>query len=226
MQLWPAFLLGFAGSLHCAAMCGPLLLLTPHVGRSTAGFVGSRMLYHAGRLSMYGGIGAIMGTVGQTFAIAGLQRWVSLAAGLALLLGLLFAARCKFNASAWRFVTWLKAAFAALLRRRTYTSIFCLGAINGLLPCGLVYAAAAGAAATATALGGFLFMIIFGVATLPMLLGIGLAGRNLQLWLGPRAGKLIPASIVFVAALLILRSLALGIPYISPDLSDGCATCH
>jgi uncharacterized protein len=225
MQLWTAFLLGFVGSLHCAAMCGPLLLLTPHVGRSTAGFVGSRMLYHAGRLSMYGGVGAIMGAVGQTFAIAGLQRWVSFAAGLALLLGLFFAA-CKFKASAWRFVTWLKTAFAALLRRRTYTSIFCLGVVNGLLPCGLVYAAAAGAAATTTALGGFLFMITFGVATLPMLLGIGLAGRNLQLWLGPRAGKLIPASIVVVAALLILRSLALGIPYISPDLSAAYPTCH
>jgi sulfite exporter TauE/SafE len=175
---------------------------------------------------MYGGIGAIMGAVGQTFAIAGLQRWVSFSAGLALLLGLFFAARCKFNASAWRFVTCLKTAFAGLVRRRTYPSIFCLGVVNGLLPCGLVYAAAAGAAATASARLGFLVMTIFGVATLPMLLGIGLAGRNLQLWLGPRAGKLIPASIVFVAALLILRSLALGIPFISPDLSAACPTCH
>jgi len=226
MHLWTAFLLGFVGSLHCAAMCGPLVLLTPHVGRSTAGFVGSRLLYHAGRVTIYGVIGAIMGAAGQAFAFAGLQRWVAMAAGLALLLGLFLAARCKLNAPAWRAVVWLKTTFAVLLKRRTYASVFLLGAINGLLPCGLVYAAAAGAAATATALGGLAFMIIFGFATLPMLLGIGFAGGRLRIWLGPRAQHLIPASIMFVAALLILRSLGLGIPWLSPDFSGACAACH
>ena len=226
MQLWTAFLLGFVGSLHCAGMCGPLVLLTPHVGRGRAGFVVSRLAYHAGRLTVYAAIGAGMGLAGHTFTIAGLQRWVALAAGLALLLGLLLAHKWKLNAPAWRIVVWLKTTFAVLLKRRTYASVFFLGAINGLLPCGLVYTAAAGAAATATALGGFQFMTIFGVATLPMLLGIGLAGRKLQLWLGPRAQYLVPGSIMFVAALLILRSLGLGIPWLSPDMSGACPACH
>ena len=126
MHLWTAFLLGFVGSLHCAAMCGPLVLFTPHVGRSTAGFVGSRLLYHAGRVTIYGVIGAIMGAAGQAFAFAGLQRWVAMAAGLALLLGLFLAARCKLNAPAWRAVVRLKTAFAVLLKRRTYASVFLL----------------------------------------------------------------------------------------------------
>ena len=226
MQLWTAFLLGFVGSLHCAGMCGPLVLLTPHVGKSTAGFIASRLVYHAGRLAVYGAIGAAMGLAGHTFTMAGLQRWVALAAGLGLILGLLIAARCNLKAPAWRTVVWLKTTFAVLLKQRTYASVFLLGAINGLLPCGLVYAAAAGAAATATVLGAFQFMIIFGLATMPMLLGIGFAGRRLRTWMGPRVQHLIPASIMFVAALLILRSLGLGIPWLSPAMSGACPTCH
>jgi len=114
MQLWTAFLLGFVGSLHCAGMCGPLVLLTPHVGRGRAGFVVSRLAYHAGRLTVYAAIGAGMGLAGHTFTIAGLQRWVALAAGLALLLGLLLAHKWKLNAPAWRIVVWLKTTFAVL----------------------------------------------------------------------------------------------------------------
>ena len=72
------------------------------------------------------------------------------------------------------------------------------------------------------------YMLLFGVGTVPIMLGIGLAGRPLQLALRFRYQKLVPLCLMLVATLLILRGLALGIPYLSPDLSTtaGCHRCH
>ena len=53
MDYWTAFILGLAGSLHCAAMCGPLALALPSPAASQAGFVFSRVAYNLGRLVTY-----------------------------------------------------------------------------------------------------------------------------------------------------------------------------
>jgi sulfite exporter TauE/SafE len=107
-------------------------------------------------------------------------------------------------------------------------SLFLLGGLNGLLPCGLVYVACAAAAATGGVLGGLEFMLLFGLGTAPMMLGLSLAGGMLHTALRVRLQKLIPVCIGIVAVLLVLRGLSLGIPYVSPDLSGnggGPACC-
>ena len=114
----------------------------------------------------------------------------------------------------------LKSMFGQLLQQRTVVSQFGLGAINGLLPCGLVYIAAAGAAATGQPIEGAIHMAAFGAGTLPVLLGIGMAGRSLSFM--PRFRRLIPVTVGMVAVLLILRGLALGIPYLSPAAMHSC----
>jgi sulfite exporter TauE/SafE len=117
----------------------------------------------------------------------------------------------------------LKTAFGSLLQRRTIAAPFALGAINGLLPCGLVYVAAAGAAATAHPFDGALHMAAFGAGTLPMMLGLAFAGARLRFALPLR--QLIPISVTTVAVLLVLRGLGLGIPYLSPALQMA-QSCH
>jgi sulfite exporter TauE/SafE len=130
---------------------------------------------------------------------------------------------------AFKAVGWLKSAFARLLQRRSFASLLLLGGINGLLPCGLVYAACAGAIASGGFLSGVVYMAAFGFGTLPMMLGLSLAGRKLQIAIGPKLQRLVPASLAVMGVLLLCRGLSLGIPYLSPDLSGGevkCSACH
>jgi sulfite exporter TauE/SafE len=107
-----------------------------------------------------------------------------------------------------------------LLQQRSLTAQFGLGAINGLLPCGLVYVAAAGAAAMGNPLTGAGYMTVFGLGTLPMLLGIGIAGARLSF--ATRLQRIMPVAVGVVAVLLILRGLGLGIPYLSPATMHSC----
>ena len=225
--LWTASLLGLVGSLHCAAMCGPLVLAVTAAGGARRSLAASRLVYHVGRLGIYCVMGLVFGAAGKSLALAGLQRWLSLLAGAALLGGLLLSSRVALKTPVARLVVKLKSAFSRLLRQRTLASQFALGAINGLLPCGLVYIAAAAAAATGALLEGTLYMAMFGLGTLPMMLGLGLVSPRLRALAIPRMQKLIPISVALVAVLLLLRGMSLGIPYLSPDLAvAGHASCH
>jgi len=224
--IWTAFLLGLVGSLHCAAMCGPLVVAVSSADGSRSPFGTSRLVYNSGRIATYCAIGLFFGAVGKTFVLAGLQRWLSLGAGAAILLGLLLSTRFALKTPFAKGITRLKSLFGALLQRRTLASQFLLGTLNGLLPCGLVYIAAAGAATTLSPLGGALHMAAFGAGTLPMMLGIGAASGRLRP-VTLRFQKLIPICVMLVAMLLLLRGMALGIPYISPALNEQAHNvCH
>ncbi len=226
MELWTAFLLGSLGSLHCAGMCGPLVLALPGTGGTRTTWLLGRVAYNAGRLATYCALGAGLGLVGQTFALAGLQRWLSLAAGILLLVALATSSRFSLGLPATATVGWMKRGFATLLRQRTFSSLLLLGTLNGLLPCGLVYAATAGAVVSHSPLAGATYMLVFGLGTVPMMLTIALAGQKLPFALRLKLQPLIPASLAIVGVLLILRGLALGIPYLSPALTGACPACH
>ncbi|WP_218186066.1 sulfite exporter TauE/SafE family protein [Marinifilum fragile] len=124
----------------------------------------------------------------------------------------------RFNADkgVFSFVGKLKMSLGKLFAQRSYGSLLMIGLLNGLLPCGLVYFAIAGAIATGSSVSGSLFMFIFGLGTLPMLLAISLIGNMITLELRKKITKLIPYAIVFIGVLFILRGLSLGIPYLSP----------
>ena len=68
-------------------------------------------------------------------------------------------------------------------------------------------------------------MAVFGLGTVPMMLGISMSGRLMPLALRLQLRKAIPVSVLLLASLLILRGLSLGIPYVSPDLSAAKPSC-
>jgi hypothetical protein len=227
IDLWTAFLLGLVGSLHCAGMCGPLALALPAAGNTTPGYVLGRLAYNAGRIVTYCLMGIVFGLAGWTFLLAGLQRWVSIALGVALLLCLFASRRLALSRPVTFAVNHLKSRMSVLLRRRSFAGLAVLGLLNGLLPCGLVYVACAGAAATAGTLAGASYMIAFGLGTVPMMLSISLSGKLVPPSLRLKLVKSIPVCVFLLGSLLILRGMSLGIPYLSPDMSGpGASCCH
>ena len=225
LDCWTAFLLGLVGSLHCAGMCGPLALALPPAGNSTLGYVLGRVAYNAGRIVTYCALGIVFGLAAGPFLLAGLQRWVSIALGVALLLGLFASRRLALARPVTSVVNELRTSMSVLLRQRSLAGLAVLGLLNGLLPCGLVYVACAGAAATGGILEGASYMAAFGVGYVPMMLAISLSGNLVPTSLRLKLVKTIPVCVFLLASLLILRGMSLGIPYLSPDMSAGSASC-
>jgi len=225
MDSWTAFVLGLVGSLHCAGMCGPLALALPAAGNTTRAYLPGRLAYNLGRIVTYCALGVIFGLVGKTLLLAGIQRWVSIGLGAALLTGSLTSRRLVLWRPVLALVERLKSRMSVLLRRRSLASLGMLGLLNGLLPCGLVYVACAGATATGRVSGGVEYMAAFGAGTVPLMLAISLLGKLVPLSLRLKLRRAIPVSVCLLAVLLILRGMSLGIPYLSPDLSVGSAGC-
>src|SRR5262245_61014556 len=130
MQFSTAFLLGFVGSAHCAGMCGPLALALP--GGKRGMFIIGRVLYNLGRVVTYMAMGSVFGLLGHGFALAGLQRWLSLGLGVIILAGLFSARRFASALPVTRAVQWLKATVSKHFQRRELTSLFTVGMLNGL----------------------------------------------------------------------------------------------
>lgn len=225
MDFAVAISLGLVGSLHCAAMCGPLQLALPMPAGGPSRVIGGRVVYQLGRIATYCLLGVIAGLVGKSVVLAGFQRWLSILLGAAILGGFLISKRVALSAPVVKGVIRLKAAMAAQLQQRNFRALACLGMLNGLLPCGLVYVAMAGAVSRGTLISGVLFMAAFGLGTTPTMLAISLSGKILPQPVRLKLRAAIPAGVLVLAALLILRGMSLGIPYVSPDLSSALPSC-
>ena len=226
MSLWTAFMLGLLGGAHCAGMCGPLVLALPIPTGGPWRFTLGRLIYQLGRISTYCLLGVVAGLLGKTFVLAGFQRWASITLGVVLLIGLFASKKLLVIAPVVRLVARFKVAMSSLLHRRSFASLALLGGLNGLLPCGLVYVAAAGAISAGSVLSGAEYMAAFGLGTLPALFCISLSGRILPGALRLKFRSAVPIGVSMLAVLLILRGLSLGIPYLSPDLSSGLTNAH
>lgn len=111
--------------------------------------------------------------------------------------------------------------FKRLFDSGSQVSLLGIGILNGFLPCGLVYVALAGAVASETALNGAIYMFLFGLGTYPLMfvLSLGRAWKGLQQRLAMR--KLIPWMAAVIGILFIVRGMNLGIPYLSPKMTQN-----
>lgn len=226
MDFGIAIALGLLGSLHCAAMCGPLMLALPVASSGAGRFIAGRIFYQLGRIATYCLLGVVAGLVGKSIFLAGLQRCLSIALGVAILLGFLVSKKVALSAPIVILVGRLKSAMSAQLQQRGFRSLLLLGMLNGLLPCGLVYVALAGAVSRGTLRDGIFYMAFFGLGTLPTMLGISFSGKLFPLAFRLKLRGAIPVGVCLLAGLLILRGMALGIPYVSPALVAGIpASC-
>ncbi|MEP3386749.1 MAG: sulfite exporter TauE/SafE family protein [Reichenbachiella sp.] len=218
---WTALFLGFVGSLHCVVMCGPIALALS--GQSSLSkFLISRVLYNIGRVFTYAFIGLLFGLLGELVSFGGYQQAFSIGMGLFMImvaLAVSSSVRGKVYQPMQALAQGLKKRLSKWLRTTKLSGTFLLGILNGFLPCGLVYAAVAGALATASFMEGAKYMIIFGLGTFPAMLLVAISGRALQKLSFISLNKLSTVFIFTLGCLLIIRGLNLDIPYLSPAIS-------
>ena len=218
-----AFTIGILGSFHCVGMCGPLALSLPLSSDSVFAKFSGALLYNAGRIVTYSVFGLIFGLIGKSFALFGFQQWLSILLGTGILFFIFLPKKTvvfKTNNTVNRFFEKLRTALGNLFTKKNYTSLFSIGLLNGLLPCGLVYMAVAGSVATADVLSSVLFMAFFGLGTLPVMWSIAFFGNFVGVGIRQKIRKAYPFMMSIIACLLILRGMGLGIPYISPKMNN------
>jgi uncharacterized protein len=173
----------FLGSLgHCIGMCGGFV-----VAYSSAKIDSSfsqthqffaHLFYSLGRVSAYVILGAIFGYIGSVISFSKVSTgyFYFVVGILMVLMGLSLMGKIKFLTSLESFLstnTFIRPLFSKLIHSKSFASFYGLGVLNGFLPCGLVYFFAISAASTGSVLWGAVTMFIFGISTIPSLLGFG-----------------------------------------------------
>jgi len=191
--------MGLVGSVHCVGMCGPFAL-------SCGGRPSHVASWQGGKLATYAALGAVAGFTG---AVLPGPTWIPQLLSVALIL-------------------WFGAAMAGLLPepavhlpgltrfatraagKGDLVSRVLFGAANGLLPCGLVYAALGLAIASGDAAMGALTMVAFGLGTAPLLTTVAFSAHRI-LHQHPRARRAL-AVVATLAGLWVVVSRGSGMP--------------
>jgi len=176
-----ALVLGLAGAGHCMGMCGGMALALHNSGQQPFRFA---LSYHAGRLAGYALIGGILGSLVGIFHVANLTLGLRVLAAILLMaiglqtLGVWSVSRSleRYGGMLWKLIHPVMASF---MPPRHAGHALVLGAFWGFMPCGLVYSALAWSASVAeNQLQASLLMMVFGLGTLPAMLGTTVAGQQ------------------------------------------------
>jgi hypothetical protein len=202
-------------------MCGPIAMMLPVDRNNQAKKVTQIITYHLGRLFAYSTIGFIFGMLGKGFLLAGMQQKMSIFIGIAMILIILIPekviANYNFSKPIFKVISKIKTTLGTQFKNKSYKSLFTIGLLNGFLPCGMVYVALFGAIAMQSPSLGILYMVLFGLGTVPMMSSIVYLNSFLTISIRNKIQKAIPYVAVFLGIVFILRGLGLGIPYISPS---------
>lgn len=233
-MLVSAFVLGLLGSFHCVGMCGPIAFMLPVDRTNSFKKVGQIAMYHFGRLLAYGVIGLVFGWIGKRLFIFGFQQQLSIFIGVLMIFVVIIPQKTfnKYNFSkpVYNIIFKVKLALGSALTKKTADTFLTIGFLNGFLPCGLVYMALFTATASGHALGGAIYMVVFGFGTIPLMTTAIYFSNLLNGTLRQKIQDIIPVFVIIIGCLFILRGLGLGIPYLSPapvfDLVSGHMNCH
>jgi len=196
--LLPVFVTGLAGSVHCAGMCGGIVSalsaaqparVIPVARAVMPGAVGRVLAYNAGRIGSYMLAGAVVG--GLAGSLVQITHLAALQSVFHWMASLMLAALGLHLMGAWRGLAVLEArghtlwdhvtpVLKPLLPMDSLSKAFTLGALWGCLPCGMIYSLLLTALLGGSAVGGAAVMLAFGLGTLPVLFGLGVAGAGLR----------------------------------------------
>lgn len=240
LSLFPVFMIGLLGGVHCVGMCGGIVSALSVASASrrpfpvavvsgaeaisqTAAFDDALRVvaYNTGRLASYAAAGAIAGGIAQ--GVRALSFMSSVQIGGYWLANMMFIALGLYLMSAWTGLTRLEAAGQLVWRHLrplmkhflpmdTPAKALALGALWGWVPCGMVYSILLTAMLTGSSVSGAAVMLAFGTGTLPVLLTMGMLGSRLQTWTRRRWVRVASGLIVLGFGLIGLARAANGLP--------------
>lgn len=241
LNLFPIFVIGLLGSVHCIGMCGGIVTAfsaggsirrpfpVPVVAQGGQAIAVSlpdtlvrSLAYNIGRISSYAAAGALAGGItgsAYTFSrISSIQvagYWMANLMLIALGLYLMGAWHGLTKIEATGQVIWknIQPLTGKLLPVDTPAKVFLLGSVWGWVPCGMVYSVLMTAMMTGSALTGASVMLAFGLGTLPMLFTIGLLGARFQTNLHKRSVRMTSGLVVLFFGLLGLGRAATGLSF-------------
>ena len=233
-MLLTAIIFGLLGSFHCIGMCGPIAFMLPVDRTNQTKRVVQIAVYHLGRMITYGVLGLLFGLLGKGFNFFGFQQYLSIIIGIIMILVVVLPTNIVHKLSItkpiYKLLSGVKNRLGQELKKKRTDTFFTIGFLNGFLPCGLVYMAIFASIATANAISGSIYMMLFGLGTIPLMTAFVYLGNFTTGLVRKRIQQFIPIAVVIIAVLFILRGMGLGIPYVSPihvhEIVDGGQMCH
>lgn len=212
---------GFLASLHCIGMCGMMVLAYSVSSRPAGPAFASQLALHfgfnAGRVLSYAALGALVGAVGLTLSWSGqFSDYVALACGFLMVLGglaMLDILPIPSRLAAAGSRSFFYRLHARLIGQTTFQSKLLLGALTPLLPCGVLYAMLAKAAAAEGIWAGALTMGLFGLGMTPALMALGSFSSFFSSKVRKGAERLAAVTIILLGIILLLRGW--HIPFLS-----------
>lgn len=233
-MLWSALIFGLLGSFHCVGMCGPIAFMLPVDRSNSVKKITQISIYHVGRLFAYSLIGLVFGLLGKSLYIFGIQQQLSIIIGILMIIVVIVPVQTfntyNFSKPIYKVISKVKSSLGSALKKKTADTFLTIGFLNGFLPCGLVYMAVFASLTMQNVFQGSLYMILFGLGTIPLMTSAIYLGKFLNTSIKQRIQKAIPVFVVIIGILFIIRGLGLGIPYLSPapinEIASSIIECH
>ena len=198
------------GSVHCIAMCGPIAMMVP--GSNGKNKIVAALLYNGGKILSYILIGLLFGVLTSFITSFKIQAIITISAGLIITLlaftPALISLGEKQGYIAFSSLINFKNKMSKALDKNRLEFGFYIGFLNGFIPCGMVYIAAIGAMVQPSVLDSGLFMLFFGLGTVPVLSAIILASSFLKTRFKSQSQKLKLVALLFVGCFMIYKGIS------------------
>lgn len=207
------FVIGLFTGFHCIAMCGGFVVsyVAKNGARDEVDGHTAHMVYGAGKVMSYTVIGALFGLLGNFIAFTpSLRATIGIIAGLFLILfGL-------NSLNSFPFLRRFQLRMPAFISKSInseqskHSSPFAIGILNGLMiACGPLQAMYVFAAGTGSAIEGAKIMFVFGLGTLPLLLGFGIFASKISVKTAHNIIKYSGILVIILGMIMLNRALVL-----------------
>lgn len=206
ISLGTAAALGVTSSVHCAAMCGPLVA----VGTNAQGKFQKRLAaeYFIGRFGSYSLLGALAGGLAAPLTSGEIGQLVRLALAAFVALLLVYRAivlvRPRVGERLLRLgkgpssIGLFQSLFRFIPRRGLG-----LGLATALFPCGALFAGVLAAASSGSGLTGAAMMAVFALSSFPLLIAPALAAARFGARLQNATARKVGAAVLLAAAMWV-----------------------
>lgn len=200
--------MGLTGSVHCLTMCGSLSVALGFSIPKQKTFWLYALFVSLGRVFGYGLIGLLANLLTQSIVVAssGTVFYLSMLSGVLIVgIGLHIANISNIVTKLEKLGTfidiWLAPLKKKLMPIDTIPKCLAYGLLWGFLPCGLVYTALSLAIVSPSPITAFSVMTIFGLATLPTVVGMTVFSNHLSRIFSHSYTKIILGLIITFAGL-------------------------